>query len=143
MKVLSVVVCLCALAGFSACDSSEELTTGQLVVTDLVVGTGVTAAAGDSIKVFYVLTRTDDNEICDLHLPFDGQGEPQEPVWFSLDAVIPGFRDGMIGAKEGGRRRVVVPPNLGYGLNPPGGQNCIRSNEFLDFTVDLVEVRKP
>ena len=138
----AAVAALFTLAGVSACDSND-LITGELEITDLIVGTGLVTAANDSVRVYYVLTRTDDDQICDLHAPSDGAGQPQAPQGFNLDNVVEGFRDGLVGAREGGRRRIIVPPNLGYGLDPPSDQTCIRSNEFLDFTVDLVEVIKP
>lgn len=142
MKRFACVAGLCLVAAISACDS-EELITGELEITDLIVGTGVVAAADDSVRVYYVVERTDDNEVCDTHLS-EANGQEQEPFGFSLDDVryIEGFREGLVGAREGGRRRIIVPPNLGYGLQPPPRQTCIGPNEFLDFTVDLVEVIK-
>jgi peptidylprolyl isomerase len=143
MKVaFAALAAMFILAGVSACDSND-LTTGELEITDLIVGTGLVAAANDSVRVYYVLTRSDDDLICDLHGPNNSAGQPQDPLGFSLDDVVDGFRDGLVGAREGGRRRIIVPPNLGYGLDPPANQTCIRSNEVLDFTVDLVEVIKP
>ncbi len=137
-------VVLLLVAGFAgvflaACDSAEELIIGQLIVEDLIDGTGLAVESGDSIRVYYVLTRTDDDRICDSALPNNGANDP---VGFRLGtgSLIPGFEQGMVGASESGRRRITVPPNLGYGLDPPQGQSCIRSNEFLQFTVDLVEV---
>lgn len=125
----------------AACDSAEDLIVGQLIVEDLIDGTGVAVESGDSIRVYYVLTRTDDDRVCDSALSNNGA---DDPAGFRLGTggLIEGFEQGMVGAKETGRRRITIPPNLGYGLDPPERQTCIRSNEFLQFTVDLVEVIK-
>lgn len=148
LALMSAIVIIAAT--LAACDSAEELVTGQLIIRDPTVGTGVAVEATDSIRVYYVLTRTDDGDICDLWTrssPFNASGD-NEPRGFSLGETDPsrklidGFEQGMLGAREGGRRVITIPPNLGYGLDPPRQQNCIRSNEFLEFTVDLIEVVK-
>lgn len=136
--------------GLFACSSDPELIIGTLEVTDLTVGTGPTAALDDSVRVYYVLSRTDDDRVCDSRVPNSGGSQTNPPLALrlriaipdSIDGQIEGFARGLVGAQEGGRRRIVVPPNLGYGLDPPPQQTCIRENEFLDFTIDLIEVIK-
>ncbi len=131
--------------GLFACSSDPELIIGTLEVTDLTAGSGPAAALDDSIRVYYVLTRTDDDRVCDSRIPSSGPPLPMRlriAIPDSVGGQIEGFARGIVGAQEGGRRRILVPPNLGYGLDPPQQQTCIRENEFLEFTVDLVEVVK-
>jgi peptidylprolyl isomerase len=141
-RSLWIAAALFVTLGLQACDSGVELIVGQLMVTDTIVGTGVAASATDSILVYYVLIRTDDDEICDLAIP-NGGDDPPIGLRLGNGSLIKGFNDGMVGAREGGRREIIIPPNLGYGLDPPPRQNCIRENEFLQFTVDLIEVVAP
>ena len=138
----SVAAATLLALSLSSCDTQPDLIIGQLIVTDTIVGTGVAASATDSIRVYYVLIRTDDDEICDLAIP-NGGADPPIGLRLGNGSLIEGFDQGMVGAREGGRRDIIVPPNLGYGLNPPRNQTCIRENEFLQFTVDLVEVIEP
>ena len=62
----------------------------------------------------------------------------QGPATFPLSGVIPGWQQGIPGMKVGGRRVLIVPPELGYGAN---GAEPIGSNETLIFVVDLVAVK--
>lgn len=139
MKSINASLAAAALICAATACSTTELETGELIIEDLVIGTGAEVAAGDSVRVYYVLTRTDDDRICDQCTSPGGC----TPAGFDLDNTIEGFEQGMIGQREEGRRRIIIPPNLGYGLNPPRDQSCIRENEYLDFTVELVEVIKP
>ena len=66
---------------------------------------------------------------------FDSSFERGEPVPFALQQVIAGWTQGLEGIKPGGRRLLVIPPDLGYG---PAGQGDIAGNETLVFVVDLV-----
>jgi FKBP-type peptidyl-prolyl cis-trans isomerase len=132
----TLVIVLTAGAWLAACDSTEELIVGDIVIRNISVGTGPEAVAGDSLRVYYVLTREEDGRICDTVV------EPDEPFAFRLgdSRLIEGWNQGLEGMKEGGRREVTVPPNLGYGLQRLN--SCIRSNETLIFTIDLLEVIK-
>lgn len=140
MKYLRGTLVAVALVWAAGACSMTELETGELIIEDLVIGTGLEVAAGDSVRIYYVLVRSDDEQICDLRTPCD---EGCSPLGLNLDNTIEGFEQGMIGQREGGQRRIIVPPNLGYGLEPPRNQSCIRENEYLDFSIDLVEVIKP
>ena len=59
-----------------------------------------------------------------------------QPISFPLAQVIPGWQQGIPGMKEGGRRELIIPPDLGYGA---AGQDGIRPGETLVFIVDLVK----
>jgi peptidylprolyl isomerase len=107
----------------------------ELVVKDIVKGTGKTAGAGDSVSVQYVGVSFSDGKQFDASWDRGGQ-----PFTFQLGAqqVIPGWDQGVAGMKAGGRRELVIPPALGYGEQ--GAPPAIAGNETLVFVVDLEKV---
>ncbi|NIH77609.1 FKBP-type peptidyl-prolyl cis-trans isomerase [Amycolatopsis viridis] len=106
----------------------------ELEVTDLTVGDGAEAAAGNVVSVHYVGVSHSTGE------EFDASWNRGEPLRFPLGAghVIPGWDQGVQGMKVGGRRRLVIPPHLAYGDS--GAGNVIKPGETLVFVVDLVGV---
>lgn len=106
----------------------------ELVVQDIVAGSGAEAKAGDTVTVQYVGVAWSDRKEFDT-----SWGKPQ-PFSFPLGQgrVIKGWDQGVAGMKEGGRRRLIIPPDLGYGSRGAGG--VIQPNETLVFVVDLVKV---
>lgn len=98
---------------------------------DLVVGTGATAAAGNTVKVQYVGAFYATGKV------FDASWTDSGPTSFPLSGVVPGFRDAIIGMKIGGRREVVIPPAFGYGSQASGP---IPANSTLVFVIDLLGV---
>ncbi len=112
---------------FAACDSDSSSSGGAIQTTDLIVGTGAEAFANSSVTVDYV-GRLENGSIFD-----DGAS-----ATFNLAQVIPGFRDGIVGMREGGRREIVIPPELAYG--PAGIPGTIPGNETLSFDVTLLDV---
>lgn len=106
----------------------------DLVLTDLVVGEGAEAKAGERVFVHYVGLAWSDGK------QFDASWDRGAPLSFVLGAgeVIQGWEQGIAGMKIGGRRRITIPPHLGYGEYGAGG--VIRPNETLVFVCDLVEV---
>lgn len=106
----------------------------KLVTKDLEVGTGPTAKAGDEVTVQYVGVGYDTKK------EFDASWDRGEPFAFPLGAgaVIPGWDQGVAGMKVGGRRELIIPPNLAYG--PAGAPPSIGPNETLIFVVDLEAV---
>jgi peptidylprolyl isomerase len=54
--------------------------------------------------------------------------------------VIPGWDKGVVGMRVGGRRELIIPPNLGYGATPPPGAQGIAANDTLVFVIDLLKV---
>jgi len=105
----------------------------SLEVQDLVVGTGTEATTTDTVSVQYHGVHIHDGSV------FDSSWRGGSPVSFPLGQVIPGFRDGIAGMREGGRRILVVPPEMGYGSR--GAPPAIGPDEPLVFVVDLVKVR--
>jgi peptidylprolyl isomerase len=107
----------------------------DLLIEDLVVGTGEEAKTGQSAVVHYVGVGVSSGE------EFDASWNRGEPFTFSLGEgyVIQGWDRGVVGMKVGGRRRLVIPAHLGYGDRGAGG--VIAPGETLIFVVDLLELR--
>jgi peptidylprolyl isomerase len=101
---------------------------------DLVVGTGAEAVAGKNVSVQYVGVHYTTGK------QFDASWDRGEPFSFALGAgnVIKGWDQGVPGMKVGGRRQLVIPPDLAYG--PNGFPPDIGPNETLVFVVDLLSV---
>ena len=106
----------------------------QLETKDLIVGTGATAEAGDDVSVQYVGVAYSSKQI------FDSSWSRGQPFSFVLGKgqVIAGWDQGVVGMKVGGRREIIIPPNLGYGDQSPG--SGIAANDTLIFIVDLLKV---
>ena len=107
----------------------------DLEVTDITVGDGDEAAAGNTVVVHYVGVAHSTGE------EFDASYNRGEPLQFRLGVgqVISGWDQGVQGMKVGGRRKLVIPPHLGYGDRGAGG--VIKPGETLIFVVDLLDVR--
>ncbi len=103
----------------------------DLVIEDLVVGDGAEAAAGMQVGVDYVGASWSTGK------EFDASWNRGEHFSFGLGAqqVIGGWDQGVQGMNVGGRRRLTIPPHLGYGARGAGG--AIGPNETLVFVVDL------
>ena len=102
------------------------------MVEDLVVGTGATAAVGDTVTVNYVGTLTNGTK-------FDSSYDRGQTFSFRVGTgqVIAGWDQGVPGMKVGGKRRLTIPPSLGYGSQARGS---IPANSTLLFDVDLVSI---
>jgi peptidylprolyl isomerase len=106
----------------------------DLLIDDLVVGDGPEAAAGQPVEVHYVGVAWSNGR------QFDASWDRGDTFDFRLGAgqVIQGWDEGVAGMKVGGRRRITIPPALGYGSRGAGG--VIKGGETLVFVVDLVGV---
>ncbi len=107
----------------------------ELVIRDVVKGKGRKAKAGDTLTMQYVGVAWSTGQ------QFDASWDAGQPFPFQLGAgmVIQGWDKGMVGMQKGGRRLLVIPPELGYGEQ--GAGDTIGPNETLMFIVDLVEIR--
>ena len=101
---------------------------------DIVTGKGKTAKAGDNVTVQYAGVNFSNGA------EFDASWNRGEPFTFTLGSgqVIPGWDEGVAGMKEGGRRKLVIPPDKAYG--PQGSPPAIGPNETLVFVIDLEKV---
>jgi len=106
----------------------------DLEITDLIVGEGPEAVAGQNVSVHYVGVAHSTGE------EFDASYNRGSAFQFPLGGgrVIAGWDQGVQGMKVGGRRQLVIPPHLGYGDRGAGG--AIKPGETLIFVVDLLGV---
>jgi peptidylprolyl isomerase len=105
----------------------------SLVTKDLVVGSGATATPTSTVKVQYVGANYADGKV------FDSSWSRGSAATFPLNQVIPGFAQGIVGMKVGGRRVIVIPSSLGYGA--AGSPPAVGPNENLVFVVDLTALQ--
>jgi peptidylprolyl isomerase len=103
----------------------------ELVITDLVVGTGAEATPGATVDVHYLGVEFETGE------QFDASWDRGESINFPLSGLIAGWQEGIPGMKVGGRRQLVIPPALAYGES--GGHRL--SGKTLVFTIDLLGVK--
>ena len=108
-------------------------TPSGLIIEEVVVGDGAQAAAGQQVKVHYTGWLTNGSK-------FDSSKDRNDPFVFSLGAgrVIKGWDEGVQGMKVGGKRKLTIPPALGYGARGAGG--VIPPNATLVFEVELLGV---
>lgn len=106
----------------------------ELVLEDLTVGDGAEAVAGTNVEVHYV------GVAWSTQRQFDASWDRNESFEFRLGAgqVIQGWDQGFAGMRVGGRRRITIPPDMGYGAHGAGG--VIKGGETLVFVVDLLNV---
>jgi peptidylprolyl isomerase len=116
-------------------ENAENIVTtpSGLQYIDLVEGTGATPAAGQTVFVHYTGTLQDGTK-------FDSSRDRNRPFSFTLGAgrVIRGWDEGISTMKVGGRRQLIIPPDLGYGARGAGG--VIPPNATLVFDVELLRI---
>ncbi|MBP2330054.1 peptidylprolyl isomerase [Kibdelosporangium banguiense] len=105
-----------------------------LVIKDLVPGTGPEIKQGSVLEANYLLQTWSDKQIVDNS--FD-RGQTLSVQGIGSGRVIKGWDQGLLGMKEGGRRLLIIPPDLGYG---PQGKPPVKPNETLVFVTDAVKV---
>lgn len=140
LLVLLVTVAGCGVVpssggtGASGQAGKEVTTSSGLKYTDVQVGTGAVAQAGKTVSVHYTGTLTDGKK-------FDSSLDRGQPITFPLGTgkVIKGWDEGIAGMKVGGKRRLVIPPDLGYGAR--GSAPVIPPNATLIFDVELMDVK--
>jgi peptidylprolyl isomerase len=103
-----------------------------LVTKEIIKGTGTEAKTGDAVSVNYVGALYENGKV------FDASWKRNEPFQFTLGKgeVIPGWEQGVVGMKVGGRRELIIPASLGYGAK--GSPPKIPPNAPLVFVVDLL-----
>ena len=107
----------------------------ELVIEDVIEGSGRQVEVGDTVSCHYVGVAWSTGE------EFDASWNRGQPLDFTagIGQVIQGWDQGLLGMKVGGRRKLIIPPQMGYGAAGAGA--AIGPNETLIFVVDLVAVR--
>jgi peptidylprolyl isomerase/FKBP-type peptidyl-prolyl cis-trans isomerase FkpA len=116
--------------------TASSASDAKLITQDVVVGTGDTAESGDTLSMKYTGKLLDGTE-------FDSTTKHgDQPFKFQLGAgrVIKGWDQGIVGMKVGGKRKLTIPPELGYGARGAGDR--IPPNSTLVFDVELIGVEK-
>src|SRR6184192_3699804 len=115
-------------------EGNEITTSSGLQYVDLTIGIGATAEAGQTVTVHYTGWLENGNK-------FDSSVDRGQPFSFPLGAgrVIKGWDEGVAGMKVGGKRTLVIPPELGYGAR--GAPGAIPPNATLKFEVELLDVK--
>jgi peptidylprolyl isomerase len=105
----------------------------HLESADLITGTGVPAAPGDSVTVQYVLATYSTGKVVQ-------SSWTSQPFTFTLGEghVIPGWDKGVVGMKQGGRRELIIPPADGYGPQSPGPGIAV--DDTLVFVIDMLKI---
>lgn len=116
---------------FTALQSGSVSSQEQLVVQDEVIGTGAVAEVGDTVQVHYT-GKFENGQVFETSL-----GGAPIPFVLGAGQVIPGWDQGLVGMREGGKRLLIIPPSLGYGSQDYGP---IPGNSTLVFEVELVKV---
>ena len=146
MKLIGIALFVFAIVGWMIADTNgadkkddkkkEEVITTKsgLKYVEQKVGDGKVAKAGDTVSVHYTGTLTNGKK-------FDSSRDRDKPFEFPLGAgkVIKGWDEGVAGMKEGGKRKLIIPPELGYG-NRDIGDGAIPANSTLIFEVELLKI---
>ena len=154
MKKLNVLIAVACSLTLSACqaesnnvtESNKETTVmtsniTELVKKDTVVGEGREAETGFNVTVHYTGWLYDENAEDKKGEKFDSSVDRGDPFKFDLGAgqVIQGWDQGFAGMKIGGKRTLIIPPEMGYGARGAGG--VIPPNATLLFDVELLDVK--
>jgi len=141
MKNTLTIVLLIVAIGIAAFAQESKMTTTKsgLKYIDQKVGTGDTAVKGKPVQVNYTGWLYIDGK---RGAKFDSSLDRNTPFDFLLGArqVIAGWDEGVEGMKVGGKRELIIPPDLAYGSRAVGG--VIPANSTLDFEVELLKVGK-
>ena len=131
LSIFTVIMCLIIIG----CKSGEEITTESgLKYIDLVEGTGAMPDRGRTVVVHYTGWLTDGKK-------FDSSVDRGTPFQFVIGQgrVIKGWDEGVSSMRVGGKRKLIIPPDLGYGQRGAGG--VIPPDATLIFEVELLEVK--
>lgn len=119
--------------GIPVLNGTIQQTASGLRYIDQTVGTGASPSATSQVTVNYTGWLTNGTK-------FDASGDHGGAATFGLNQVIQGWQEGLATMKVGGKRRLIIPPNLGYGASGAGG-GVIPPNATLIFDVELVAVQ--
>lgn len=143
LLIVASVITIAGIAiynfGFNSKSNTKPDTSGMITTStglkyqDVVVGTGATPKLGDQVSVHYTGTFEDGTK-------FDSSIDRGEPIIFPIGVgqVVKGWDEGIMTMKVGGKRKLVIPPNLGYGAQARGQ---IPPNSTMYFDVELLDVK--
>lgn len=137
MRNLVVALVAC---GSWACSESTTSPIKTLQKIDVVTGTGAEAVSGKSISVHYTGWLYDENTADNHGRKIDSSRDRGSPFPFVLGtgAVIEGWDQGVVGMKVGGKRTLIIPPELAYGR---AGNGPVPGNAALIFDIELLSVQ--
>ncbi|MBI4080521.1 MAG: FKBP-type peptidyl-prolyl cis-trans isomerase [Candidatus Levybacteria bacterium] len=115
--------------------SSNITTASGLKIEDITVGKGVAVQSGDFVVIHYIGKLENGNKFDSSY----DKGQPFE-TQIGTGQVIKGWDEGVVGMRIGGKRRLIIPPSLGYGTQGVGG--VIPPNATLFFEVELIDIKK-
>lgn len=122
------------LKGTKIADFKPGSKINYLSCTDIKVGSGATVNSSDTVTVIYTGALSSSGVI------FESSFDSGQPLTISLSNVIPGWSLGMVGMKESGTRRLLIPSQFGYG--PQGAPPTIPPNSDLVFDITLLKINK-
>ena len=131
MKIKWQIPVMIAMVLIAGCSKDKEVMDGELIIEDLKVGEGTAVAQYNIVTVNYTGWLTDGTK-------FDSSLNPgRTPFRFTVGGgqVIKGWDEGLIGMKVGGKRKLTIPPSMGYGSQDMGD---IPPNSTLVFEIDLL-----
>jgi FKBP-type peptidyl-prolyl cis-trans isomerase FkpA len=134
-RAILLMTVLATIACGSANPTVPSTSVGVYTATDLTIGTGATAGVGSIVVVSYTGWLYDTGRPNGKGTQFDSGTLPAFVVGSAN--LIQGFQQGVVGMKVGGLRRLILPPELAYGSNPPSG---IPVNATLVFEITLISV---
>ena len=131
MKINWQITAMIVMILIAGCSKDKEAMNGELIIEDLKVGEGSEVVKYNIVTVNYTGWLTDGTK-------FDSSLNPgRSPFRFTVGGgqVIKGWDEGLIGMKAGGKRKLTIPPSMGYGNQDMG---VIPSNSTLIFEIDLL-----
>ena len=131
MKINWQILVMIVMILIAGCSKDKEVMNGELIIEDLKVGEGSEVVKYNIVTVNYTGWLTDGTK-------FDSSLNPgRSPFRFTVGGgqVIKGWDEGLIGMKVGGKRKLTIPPSMGYGNQDMG---VIPSNSTLVFEIDLL-----
>jgi FKBP-type peptidyl-prolyl cis-trans isomerase len=139
MKYILTLMTLLLTVAIAAGQDKMTTTKSGLKYLDQKVGSGDVAMKGNSVSVHYTGWFYTEGK---RGAKFDSSLDRKMPFEFKLGArqVIPGWDEGVEGMKVGGKRELIIPPDLGYG--PRGMPGIIPPNSTLNFEIELLKVSK-
>lgn len=116
-------------------NQSSATSSAQLKIEDLRVGDGAEVTPGDTVQINYTGTLENGTKFDSSY----DRGQPFETK-IGVGQVIKGWDEGVVGMKVGGKRKLIIPPDLGYGSRVVG---LIPASSTLIFEVELLDVKTP